>query len=57
MTASGPPAYFFVAFPLPVCLLSGRGFVGINEINGIDFSKCKKLYASYRGWLLSDLRV
>jgi hypothetical protein len=31
-----------VVIHLLVCLLSGRGFVGINEINGLDFSKRKK---------------
>ena len=38
-TGSGGLAYFFVAFHHLVCLLSGKGFVGINEINGFDFSK------------------
>lgn len=55
--AQGDLLIFFVAFHLLVCLLSGRGFVGINEINGFDFSKWKKHYTLYKASLLNSLWV
>ena len=38
-TPQGRLLIFSLPFPLLACLLSGRGVVGMNEINGVDFAE------------------